>query len=315
MDSATLPLLDRLVRAADLAPVVSTARLIGRGLDNRLAAADLADGERVVLRLRAEGAPSELIRSRFLASYGLGIPRLLAADGNASLYEFAEGVPFGDIVEGETVTDDDWTLVGRALRRVHAVRFPALVRGAVLPDRIVLRPIDPVAELHDRLDGAAVGVRRVLPAVAPFLTELHRLIDAAAPSLRGAPTALLHGDLSLGNILIAPSRATLVDWDTPLIADPAGELATLDANALLANGRGLPRAFFSGYGRGPSEPNTSLHRVVGTLASLASDEWAAFERLDPDLRARTRGWFRALRDWATRMPDHVARLETLPPRP
>ena len=96
MDTATLPLLDRLVRAADLAPVVSMSRRVGRGLHTRLAVADLADGRRVVLRQRADGSPSEQLRARFLASCGLGIPPLLAAEGSASLYGFAEGVPFGD---------------------------------------------------------------------------------------------------------------------------------------------------------------------------------------------------------------------------
>lgn len=315
MDDVTWTILDMLVRDAGLPAVTATSRLVGRGLDNRIYAARLADGHQVVLRLRAEWAPAETTRARLLQSYGLPVPRLLAAAGNASLYEFAPGITMGEAVEDRTATPDSWMLVGRAYRRVHDIRFPRLLAGDVGPAGISLRPVDPVTPLHRAVDGAAIGLQRLLPNTVALLPQIHHLIEVAAPSLRGSTTALLHGDPNLGNILIAPDRATLVDWDGPVIGDPARELAQLDEHALLFNGRGLPRAFYDGYGRGPIEPSTSLHRLIGMLSWLTSHAWTDFERLDPDLRARTRGWFHTLLAWVARLPEHVARLRTLPARP
>ena len=315
MDNATRSTLEALVRDAGLPAVTATSRLVGRGLDNRIYAARLADGRQVILRLRADGAASEAMRAHLLAAYQLPVPRLLGARGNASLYAFAPGTTMGDAVESRTATANSWALVGRAYRQVHDVRFPHLIEGTVGPAAMTLWPIDPVGQLHETVDRAAAGLERLLPQTVALLPEIHRLIEGAAPSLRGAATALLHGDVNMWNILIAPDRATLIDWDGPVIGDPARELALPDKHASLFNGKGLPRAFFNGYGRGPVEPNTSLHRLIGTVAWLTSDDWADFERLDPDLRARTRGWFRDLLAWAARLPEHVERLRTLPARP
>ena len=315
MDATTVDILEDLVREAGLPDVTAMSRLAGRGLNNRLYAARLADGRQMVLRIRTQGLIPERARAQFLQTSELSVPRLFAASGNASLYAFAPGITLGDAIESGTATREDWTMVGRAYRQVHEVRFPREVEGTVGPDVITLRPADPVARLYDDVERSIPGLERLLPETLPFVPDLHRLIEDAAPGLRESTTALLHGDVNMWNILIAPTRATLVDWDEPAVGDPAAELALLHQHASLFNGSGLPRAFFNGYGRGPIEPNTSLHRLIGTIAWLTSDDWVSFERLDPDLRARTRGWFRGLFAWTERMPEHIERLRTLPPRP
>lgn len=169
--------------------------------------------------------------------------------------------------------------------------------------------------LHEVVDGAVDGLVRLLPVTVPLVLELHELIETAAPALRGTTTALLHGDVSMWNIIVAPVRATVIDWDDAAVGDPARELALLGMHASLFNCRGLPRGFFNCDGRGPIEPNTSLHRLIGTVWWLTSDDWDAFERLDPDLRARTRDWFRELLGWTARLLEHVAQLQTLLPLP
>jgi len=315
VDATTVDILEDLVQEAGLPDVTATSRLAGRGLNNQLYAARLADGRQMVLRIRTRGLIPEQTRAQFLQTSGLSVPRLFAASGNASLYAFAPGVTLGDAIEGGAITREDWARVGRAYRQVHEVRFPREVKGTVGPDVITLRPTDPVANLHGVVERSVAGLERLLPETVALVPDLHRLIEDAAPALRDTTTSLLHGDVNMWNILVAPTRATLVDWDEPTIGDPAAELALLHQHASLFNGTGLPRAFFDGYGRGPMEPNTSLHRLVGTIAWLTSDDWVRFERLDPDLRARTRGWFRGLVAWTERMPEHIERVRTLPPRP
>jgi aminoglycoside phosphotransferase (APT) family kinase protein len=136
-------------------------------------------------------------------------------------------------------------------------------------------------------------------------------VDRAAGPLRGAATALGHGDINMWNVIVADDRAWLIDWDEPRVRDPAEEVALLDKHAWLFNGRGLGPAFFDGYGRAPVEPNTSLHRVVQTVRWAASGDWDSFERCDlsGELRARTR----ALVERAGRLrvrPDAAHRTAT-----
>lgn len=315
MDAPITTTLENLVQAAGLPAVSETFRLTGRGLHNQILAARLTDGREVLLRVRSYDAVPERARARLLETHRLPAPRLLSSAGNASLYEFAPGQPLGDLVELGTVTREDWERVGDAYRQVHQVAFPRRLSGDVEPDVILLRPGDPVAEQHAILDRVEARLRETMPSVAAWLPAVHDQVDAAAPTLCGAPTSLLHGDVDLRNILVAPSGATLLDWDTPMVGDPARELALLDMHASLANEQGLPRSFYDGYGRGPFEPNTSIFRITGTLSWLASDDWAAFEQLDADLRARARAWLATLRSWADDLPGHLERIRSLPARP
>ncbi|HEV2529650.1 MAG TPA: aminoglycoside phosphotransferase family protein [Thermomicrobiales bacterium] len=311
----TLDTLETLVRDAGLPGVMDTYPLRGRGVANQIVAARLADGSRVVLRIRPPDRAPERARARLLEAYRLPKPRLLSEAGNAALYEFAPGQPLGDTVELGTADSEDWAKAGRAYRKVHDVTFPHRLAGDVSAAGIYLRSADPVAEQHAALRAATERLTELLPVAARSIPALHRQIDAAATWLCSAPTSLLHGDVDLWNAVIDPSGATLVDWDEPMVGDPARELALLDMHASLINGRGLPRAFYNGYGRGPIEPNTSLYRITGTIAWLTSDDWERFESLDADLRAKTRSWFMTLRDWTSRLPEHIDRLKTLSPRP
>lgn len=74
------------------------------------------------------------------------------------------------------------------------------------------------------------------------------------------------------------------------------------------------RHFFDGYGQPPTEPNTSLHRVVQTLDWATGSDWAEFEA-DPTLPAeitqRTRDWLRVLVNYLGDLPAHLDRLRTL----
>jgi aminoglycoside phosphotransferase (APT) family kinase protein len=117
------------------------------------------------------------------------------------------------------------------------------------------------------------------------------------------------------NVIVddAGERAWLIDWEEPRVGDPAMEVALLDKHAALFNGRGLDGAFFDGYGHAPTEPNTSLHRVVQTVSWAASRDWASFEQQDlpAELHERTRQWLRTLLAYVAELPAHLDRLRTL----
>lgn len=285
--------------------------MLGRGFDNDVALVDLVDGDPVVLRRFREPRAPEGPRAAFLDAHQLPAPRLLAS-AEASLVEFVPGRLLGDLIETGDADDVVWRAVGCAYRQVHDVVFPPGLAGELRPDGLVLRPLDPVAELHAQLETAVDGLARRSPATLAHLPRLHQPVDAAAEPLRQAGTALGHGDINMWNVVVEAGRATLIDWDSPRVGDPAMEVALLDKHAALFNhGAGLPVAFFAGYGA-RTEPNTSVHRVVQTVHWVASDDWdefAADPYLPDAVTERALGhWLPALLGYLEHLPMHLDKL-------
>jgi aminoglycoside phosphotransferase (APT) family kinase protein len=311
MSSQPREVLARLLREAGLPAAVSIERLSGRGLDHEIYLAGLSDDSRVVLRCHRPGEALEATRAAFLESHGVPCPRLLAEDSEAGLYEFAPGTLLGDLIETGQCTADHWRAVGAAFQRVHAVRFPSGLAGEVGPGSIVLRPADPVAELHQHLEQCNEGLQLRSPSAISHLPELHRLIDLAAAPLRTATTSLLHGDINMWNIIVSDERALLIDWDQPRVGGPAKDVALLDKHASLFNGQGLDPAFFEAYGH-RAEPNTAVYRVVETLFWAASADWEAFatDAFPVEFRIRTQSWLQTLLAYIVDLPAHLDRLRT-----
>jgi hypothetical protein len=140
---ADLEVLHRLVANAGL-PLVLGTQVIdeqGDGLDNTLVKAVLADDREVLLRLSKSTTPSPRPRANFLEAQGVGAPRLYSSDDSgAALLEFVPGSTLADLVATGAESDRIWRLTGAAFGRVHAVRFPAPLQGAVGPESIMLRP-------------------------------------------------------------------------------------------------------------------------------------------------------------------------------
>jgi aminoglycoside phosphotransferase (APT) family kinase protein len=305
--------LDGLLREAGLPPSVSTAEPTGRTFGRQVHIARLADGRRVVLRRWDPPRRPEGLRARFLAWHGVPAPALLAASPDASLHEFADGELLGDLIERGEARDEAWRLTGRAFRRVHEVRFPAGLSGDVGPDRITLHAADPVAQMHAWIDECGPGLARRSPTALAHLPALHRSADRTAERLRAATASLLHGDVSMWNVVVGEGRAWLIDWEEAAVGDPARELALLDKHASLFDAAGVPPAFYEGYGGPPPEPVRSLHRVVQTVRWAASSDWESFAAKDlpADLHRRTRDWLAILLAYVERLPEHLERLRRL----
>lgn len=312
--------LTELLGSVGLADPISVTPLPGRGFDNTVHRITLADGQQVILRRFREPRPPEHQRARLLEDHGVPAPAFLAGSEHASLHAFVPGVLLGDLIETGMIAPEHWRAVGRAYRQTHDIRFPPLLTGEIEPDRIILRANDPVSQLHGWIDGAQPGLQEQFPALVEQLPALHDVVDQAATPLRSARTSLGHGDIHMWNVIVDGARATLIDWDYPAVRDPALEVALLDKHTSLFNGRGrqrddgLPPAFFEGYGRPATEPNTSIHRVVATLQWATGSDWAEFERdptLSENLKARARSWRATLWGYVDRLPEHIVRLQRL----
>jgi len=304
--------LEELVSAAGLPPVISTRVLSGQGFDNQLLVGLLSDGHEVLLRQSSVPAASPAPRANFLAAHGVGAPRLYTAnDEGAVLVDYIEGETLAAAARRGGLGDREWQLVGAAYRRIHAVQFPAPLRGSFGPERLELTPTDPVQLMHANVDAAEPEIRALRPSMLPHLSTLRDHIDAHAEELRREIPCLTHTDANFHNLILAADRVTLIDWDHPGVRYPLEELEALEEHAYLNGVAELPEAFFAGYGREVSRPLLRLHRMSGCLGHVGSREWAemaADSRHPPELRSMIRAWDEQLKNWIYQIADHLEGL-------
>jgi hypothetical protein len=297
------------VAQAGLAPVVEVSSVDDDrfGLDSRLSKATLADGTEVVLRINSSQAGDPRVRASFLAQHRVGAPTMYASDGvGACLLAFVPGRPLGERMAGAGVDDQTWKRTGSAYARVHAVRFPSPLQGTLGPTDLVLAPLDPVGQLHTKLDRVRPWVAQHQMHLLPAINRLHSVIERQAAHIRWETPCLTHGDPNLLNIIVGEDAVTLIDWDYPSVRYPLAELSALDEQVYLWGGPGLPPAFFAGYGREVPTDLLIIYRVVGCLSWLSGDDWTdlAGDRSIPETaRQRLTRWHEQLLSWIQHIPD------------
>jgi hypothetical protein len=113
------------------------------------------------------------------------------------------------------------------------------------------RPARPDVMTFDSVSPAGLVARP--PSYGDFLRFVQPRLPGALRALgsRWSPGAVVHGDLTAGNILVEPGRGrsfSLVDWELAGLGDPAADLGTLAGSVLWA-------ALMAGAaGRSPSYP-------------------------------------------------------------
>lgn len=184
----------RRVGGGRVAALVESTRVLGeRGFDNQLLVGVLTDGREVLLRQSSQPAPSPAARATFLSIHDVGAPHLYAAnDTGAVLVDFVPGETLAAMARRGGLGDREWRMVGAAYRRIHAVQFPAPLRGHFGPERLELTLEDPVDLLHSKVEAAEPAVHAEWPVMVPLLDELRRRIDARADELRQEAPCLAH---------------------------------------------------------------------------------------------------------------------------
>ena len=110
-------------------------------------------------------------------------------------------------------------------------REPTVLRHIVSRPAAAPGTLRAMARLHRQvhsLDGAGLpaqkdAVRRTL-AQAPLGTRLRRAVSETLEALPDG-TALCHGDIHLGNVLVSESGLCILDWEKACRGAPAGDLA------------------------------------------------------------------------------------------
>jgi aminoglycoside phosphotransferase (APT) family kinase protein len=287
-----------------------------------------ADGGRGFCKVAVDGDGTRIARElavlrHVAAERPLAVPEVLAADpGAAAPYLVTAPAPgrelldvweeLGDQIGGDGEADREALLrrVGATLATLHAERFETHgevvggdARGGLDLDRapwpdVLVKTIERTREIgtSDRLAG--------------HYDAVIDCVEANRDRLRGAPAALLHGDVAMPNLFVregdCPEGVIPIDWELAHVGDPARDLVR--ATDQLLNGfdeRGPERyaaALHAGYAeRAGGLPvgfaaRRPIYEVVRTLGrSGFLDQWTTYlgepmtdlaDRAEAELEAR-----------------------------
>ncbi len=141
------------------------------------------------------------------AAAGVSPAVLHAADG-ILVTEFVPGIA---LAQGQPVADDVLVRLARALGRLAAAPAPA-----------DLPPFDPVDVCR--------GYLAALPGNALSARSLTRAAGILAATPRLTDRTLVHADLIPENVIVAPDRIAIVDWEYAGRGDPAVDVAACVMN-------------------------------------------------------------------------------------
>jgi hypothetical protein len=225
---------------------------------NRMERAVLPDGRVLVVKhvtplgdwlMRATGDDGRLAR---LWAAGV-LDRVPAAIDHAMLAVEPAGAGWRVVMrdvsallvpEGVTVSRADSRRLLAAAAALHQAFWGAWIDGlCTLADRWAF--LSPAAAARERARGGTDLVPRLVPVgwerfaelvpadVAAAVAAVHADPEGFASRFDGCGQTLVHGDLKLGNLGLAPDRVVVIDWgDRAGIAPPAVEFAWyLAANA------------------------------------------------------------------------------------
>lgn len=192
------------------------------------------------------------------AAAGVSPPVLHAGDG-ILITEFVPGVT---LVQGTPVADDTLVRLAHALRRLADVPVPA-----------DLPAFDPVDICRGYVAALPAGT---LPALRAARTEA---ILAATPKLGSG--ALIHADLIPENVIVAPERLSIVDWEYAGRGDPAVDVAAVVMNFGLNDRQAA--LFVATHGGVPQALAKALEPVMALREALWCETQRHFAGVRGDL--------------------------------
>lgn len=193
-------------------------------------------------------------------------------------------------VEGQNgfsshLTDDQWFILGQALRQVHEIEVPSSIQSQVRRETYSPKWRETVKRLFTHLE-AEVCDDEMAIKLMKFMKEnaraILRLVDRAEElglKLQDQPAkfVLCHSDIHGGNVLINGNNPIyIVDWDEPMMAPKERDLMFIGGG--VANVWNKPHEeefFYKGYG--PTEVNRAMlayyrhERIVEDIAVIGEE--------------------------------------------
>ncbi len=154
------------------------------------------------------------------------------------------------------LTDDQWVILGKVMRQVHAFHVPPSVENRMRKETYSSKWRDMVRSLDAHLDGNLTFMKE-------HRTTIRRLVDRAESlsqkvQEQSAACVLCHSDIHGGNVLIDRNGALyIVDWDEPIMAPKERDLMFIGGGvANVWNNPHEEEFFYKGYGK------TIINRVI-----------------------------------------------------
>lgn len=157
------------------------------------------------------------------------------------------------------LTDDQWIILGKALRQIHELDVPSPIKDQIRKEtysskwREAVRSLDAYIEGNFKADETALKLKAFL---REHKAVIHRLVDRAESLYRliqqqTPEFVLCHSDIHGGNVLIDENGALyIVDWDEPIMAPKERDLMFIGGGvANVWNNPGEEELFYKGYGR------------------------------------------------------------------
>ncbi len=190
--------------------------------------------------------------------------------------------PFIDGQNGfsSNLTDDQWVILGKALRQIHEIEVPSSIQNQVRRETYSPQWREIVKQLFTHIEVKLIDDEIAMKLIR-FMKEntkaIFRLVDRAhelGQKIKSQPTkfVLCHSDIHGGNVLIHGNNLIyIVDWDDPIMAPKERDLMFIGGG--VANVWNKPREeefFYKGYGA--TEVNVAMRayyrheRIVEDIA-------------------------------------------------
>jgi spectinomycin phosphotransferase len=168
------------------------------------------------------------------------------------LYSFIDGLSGFET----SLTEDQWTTLGSALRAVHDAKLPAEFREPVRVEAYTSKWRNKVrAHLSSRRQKADAVARRLAENLDTRRDQIKTIVEragelAATVRRKSLPQVLCHGDLHAGNVMVAGDGSlAMIDWGDPVMAPRERDLMFIGGG--IGGTWNQPResdAFYRGYG-------------------------------------------------------------------
>lgn len=158
------------------------------------------------------------------------------------------------------LTNDEWIILGKALRQVHEFRLPVLIKEQIKRESYLPKWREAVRSIYAYIDTQPNLPDNIASQLLRFMQEqrnkiqiiVHRAEQLALQMQKQSfEFVLCHSDFHAGNILIAEKGALyIVDWDQPILAPKERDLMFIGGG--VGNVWNDPREeelFYKGYGR------------------------------------------------------------------
>jgi len=158
------------------------------------------------------------------------------------------------------LTNDQWIILGKALRQVHEFHLPPLIKDQIKQESYAPKWREAVRSIYANIDAEEIVPDEIAFKLLTFMQEhrgtIQRLVNRAEQlaqkiQKQSPEFVLCHSDIHGGNVLLANDGALyLVDWDQPIMAPKERDLMFIGGG--VANVWNRPHEedfFYKGYGK------------------------------------------------------------------